>query len=66
MTLFNLFKKRNARKAYAARLYDAAVEMSRSPVFYERLGVADTIYGRFYLLVLNVYLIMDRLNALWL
>lgn len=60
----NWFKQRKARKDAAARLYEVAVLHSRTPVFYERLGVADTIDGRFDLLTLYVFLMMDRLNDL--
>lgn len=58
----NWFKKRKNRKNAAARLYDVAVTGARAPVFYERLGVADTIDGRFDMLSLYVFLIMARLN----
>ena len=61
---FNWFKQRKARKEAAIRLYDMAVAQSRAPEFYARMGVADTIDGRFDLLTLHIYLIMDRLYAL--
>lgn len=68
---FSWFTKLKARKEAARRLHeatrrlhDAAVVQSRMPVFYERLGVADSIDGRFDLLALHVFLMMDRLNDL--
>lgn len=64
MIALNWFKQRKARKDAAARIYDMAVVQSRTPDFYTRLGVADTIDGRFDLLTLHVYLAMDRLNTL--
>ena len=60
----NWFKARKARKDAAARLYDVAVANSRNPVFYNELGVADTLDGRFDLLALYVFLMMERLNQL--
>jgi len=60
----NWFKVRKARKDAAARLYDVAVVNSRNPAFYNELGVADTLDGRFDLLTLYVFLMMERLNDL--
>ncbi len=60
----NWFRKRKNRKEAAARLYDIAVAYARDPVIYERLGVADTIDGRFDMLSLYVFLMMDRLGEL--
>jgi cytochrome b pre-mRNA-processing protein 3 len=64
MMLFPWFKSRQARKEAAARLYDVAVASAREPVYYEQMGVADTIDGRFDLLSLHVFLMMNRLNDL--
>ncbi len=58
------FKNRKARKDAAAGLFESALAQARSPVFYERLGVADSIDGRFDLIILHVYLIQQRLGAL--
>jgi cytochrome b pre-mRNA-processing protein 3 len=60
----NWFKARKARKDAAARLYDLAVAHSRAPVFYSEMAVADTLDGRFDLLTLYVFLMMERLNQL--
>ena len=46
----------------AARLYGAIVAQARQPVFYERLGVADTVTGRFEMVVLHLSLVIDRLQ----
>ena len=64
MMQMNWFKQRKVRKDAAVRLYDMAVIQARAPAFYKDLGVADTIDGRFDLLVLHIYLIMDRLYVL--
>jgi len=58
------FQDRKTRKDAAVRLYDAVVAQSRLPVFYERLGVADTIDGRFDLIILHVFLMVNRLGEL--
>jgi cytochrome b pre-mRNA-processing protein 3 len=61
MTLFGLFSPRPAIAA-GRRLYVAAVEQSRQPAFYERLGAADTVEGRFEIYTLHVVLLLHRLK----
>jgi len=46
----------------AAGLYACAVDQARSPVFYERGGVPDTLDGRFDMVVLHVWLLLVRLR----
>ena len=46
----------------ACLLYDAITKRAREPVFYTRFRVPDTIDGRFDLLVLHVFLVMDSLK----
>ncbi len=58
--MFALFKG-NKRKDAAERLYQAVVDQSRQPVFYELYGVPDTVDGRFDLICLHTYLAMERL-----
>jgi cytochrome b pre-mRNA-processing protein 3 len=50
------------RRKTATRLYNAAVAQARLPVFYKTLNVPDTVDGRFDLLSLHVFLIVNRLN----
>jgi cytochrome b pre-mRNA-processing protein 3 len=49
-------------KMQAQHLYMALVEQARQPVFYERLGVPDTLDGRFELIVLHMHLVLQRLQ----
>src|SRR5262245_60975704 len=62
--MLNTLRKRKARKEDAARLYGAIVGRAREPAFYARLGVADTIDGRFDLLALHAWLVLDRLREI--
>lgn len=55
-------KNRRARKETAEGLYQAALMQSREASFYADYGVADTMDGRFDLLCLHVFLIVDRLE----
>ncbi len=45
-------------------LYTEAVASARAPEFYARLGVPDTLDGRFDLVGLHVFLLIRRLRAL--
>jgi len=54
--------RRNPRARSIATLYGAIVAQARSPVFYTRYGVPDTVHGRFDLIVLHLVLLFDRLG----
>ena len=62
--ILNWIKQRAARRETAQRLYQTAVDQSRDPLFYTDMGVADTLDGRFDLVSLHVFLLMERLNLL--
>jgi cytochrome b pre-mRNA-processing protein 3 len=63
MAFLGLFgRNRHERAGFA--LYAAAVAAARDPFFYESLGVADTLDGRFDLLGLHAALLIGRLRAL--
>ncbi len=51
-----------SRRRAAARLYEEAVRQARRGVFYSELGVPDTVDGRFDLVSLHVFLILQRLR----
>jgi len=61
MALLRLFgRKRWERAGFA--LYTAAVRAAREPYFYAELGVPDTMDGRFDMIGLFVFLLIDRLQ----
>ncbi len=61
---FGLFSRtRAAEKKAALSLYNAIVAQARVPVFYERLGVPDTVDGRFDMVVIHAALVLRRLSA---
>ncbi|RMF13724.1 MAG: ubiquinol-cytochrome C chaperone [Alphaproteobacteria bacterium] len=66
-TLIRNCRARGARKARAGRLakelHAAAISASRDPVFYREFGVPDTFDGRFDLLLLNMFLLAERLEG---
>ena len=55
-------KRRARERDQALSLYVASVEQARQPGFYADLGVADTLDGRFDLIVLHVYLVVRTLR----
>ena len=62
MGLFHFFRERPEKTA-ATALYASIVTQSRQPELYSQMGVADTVDGRFDILLLNASLAMRRLTA---
>jgi cytochrome b pre-mRNA-processing protein 3 len=46
----------------SAALYGAIVAAARQPRFYAEWGVPDSVDGRFDMIVLHLFLVLDRLN----
>ena len=61
MSLASLFHRNRHRDA-ALRLYETIVERAREPVFFSHYGVPDTLDGRFELLALHGFLVLNRLK----
>ncbi|WP_291297014.1 ubiquinol-cytochrome C chaperone family protein [Elioraea sp.] len=62
MPLASLFRRRRfEREAYL--LYGAAVATARDPLWYAELGVPDTLDGRFDMVSLFVFLLVDRARS---
>ena len=47
----------------AAKLYGSIVAQARLPVFYQGVGVPDTLEGRFVVLSLQLFAVLHRLKA---
>lgn len=61
--MLNLLRKSAACKRDGARLHTALVARARQPVFYREFGVADSIDGRFDMVVLHAWLALSGLKA---
>jgi len=61
--MLNALRRRKEYRLKAADLYAAVVERAREPVFFAISGVKDTLDGRFDLIVLHVWLVLDRLKG---
>ena len=62
MILAGLFRQKSG-KDHAGPVYTAIVTAARRPVLYEAYGVADTIDGRFDMIVLHAFLVLERLKS---
>lgn len=60
--LFNLFRP-NARRIAVATLYKQVADAAREPALYARLGVPDTLEGRFEALALHMILMLRGLRG---
>jgi cytochrome b pre-mRNA-processing protein 3 len=61
--MLNLLRKRPSRKREGALLYEPLVSRARSAVFFTDFAVADSIDGRFDLVVLHAWLALAALKA---
>lgn len=61
--MLNLLRKSAARKQETRRLYDGLVSRSREPVFFADFGVADSIDGRFDVLVFHAWMALAELKG---
>jgi cytochrome b pre-mRNA-processing protein 3 len=62
--MLNLLRKSAARKQQSRQLYDGLVSRARAPVFFQAFGVADSIDGRFDLVVFHAWMVLAELKAL--
>lgn len=60
--MLNILAPFSARRRLIGQFYDQLVSRSREPVFYAGLGVPDSLDGRFDLLVLHAFLLLERLQ----
>jgi cytochrome b pre-mRNA-processing protein 3 len=61
--MLNVLRRAGRRKNLVRSLYAAIVARSREPVFFAALGVPDTIDGRFDLIALHAWMVMDHLKT---
>jgi cytochrome b pre-mRNA-processing protein 3 len=52
------------REKIASRIYSEIVAQARHPAFFSHYGVPDTIAGRYELMVLHVWLLLNRFRGL--
>jgi cytochrome b pre-mRNA-processing protein 3 len=62
-SVFAALHRRRERRASALAAYGRIVERSRDPAFYVGWGVPDTLDGRFEVLALHTFLVLNRLKS---
>jgi len=62
MILASIFR-RNSGKRHVEAIYTAIMAAARRPILYEDYGVADTLDGRFDMVILHAFLVMERLKG---
>ena len=58
-----LGKSRAPPRGTIEAIYGMIVAQAREPLFYQRLGVPDTVNGRFDMVVLHLWMMLRRLRA---
>jgi cytochrome b pre-mRNA-processing protein 3 len=61
--MLRAFKARATLQRKASDLYGAIVTQARHPDFYAKLGIPDTPSGRYEMVVLHLFLVVDRLRT---
>ncbi len=61
--MLNALRRRGQWRRLSESLFAGLIARARSPVFFEDFGVADTIDGRFDMLVLHAWLVLDALAS---
>jgi cytochrome b pre-mRNA-processing protein 3 len=61
--MLNWFRRRAEAARTAGELYGRVVAAARQPYFYKELGVADTPEGRFELVALHLFLVLEALRS---
>ncbi len=60
--MFGLLRRQSPHRDTAERLYAAIATQSRQPVFFADLRIPDTVDGRFDVLALHAWMVIDRIR----
>lgn len=63
LAVLSWFRNRGSDRRKAKHLYGAVVTQARQPMFYSGLGVPDTPVGRYEMIVVHLFLLMERLRV---
>jgi cytochrome b pre-mRNA-processing protein 3 len=61
--MLRLLKRRAEFQRKAGEIYGAIVTQARQPAFYARLGIPDTPTGRYEMVVIHLFLVLERLRG---
>ncbi|MEQ8305945.1 MAG: ubiquinol-cytochrome C chaperone family protein [Hoeflea sp.] len=58
--IWSLLKRKKSNQALVVRQYETITGAARSPVFYDGMGVPDTVMGRFEMIAIHLVLYLRR------
>lgn len=61
--MFQWIKSRSSQRRVAGELYSSIVSQARQPAFYRTFGVADNVSGRFEMICLHIFGVLERLGV---
>lgn len=61
--MLNWWKSRAAQTRKSDRIYDEIIAAARHPAFYADAGIPDNLDGRYEMIVLHLFLVMERLRG---
>lgn len=61
--MLNVLRRASQKAKLVQALHAALTAQARQPAFFTALGVADTVDGRFDMVALHAWLVLDRLGA---
>ena len=61
--MLGTLRTRAALRRKAGEIYGAIVTQARQPGFYAKLGIPDTPVGRYEMVVLHLFLVLERLRG---
>ncbi len=61
--MFQWIKTRSSQRRVANKLYGSIVSQARQPEFYRTFGVEDNVSGRFEMICLHVFGVLERLGT---
>lgn len=62
MFFYHLLKRKKSYNSVVENIYAAIIKQSRQPVFFERYDVLDTTQGRYEILMVHLFLVIERLR----
>ncbi|MEM7620818.1 MAG: ubiquinol-cytochrome C chaperone family protein [Pseudomonadota bacterium] len=57
--MFGLFQRQNEWKQTASEIYEKIVAKARHPIFYRDLSVPDTVEGRFEMIIVHLFILLQ-------
>jgi cytochrome b pre-mRNA-processing protein 3 len=63
LNVLDWLRKRSPTGRKAAKIYGSIVTQARQPAFYAALGIPDTVLGRYEMIVVHMFLALEKLHG---